>query len=432
MTASHNPKEYNGYKAYDSDGGQFVAPFDKRVMKEVQNITSVEDVEFEGNTELIEIIGEEIDKKYIDELVKLSVSKDAIKRQHDLSIVFSPIHGTGGVSCPPALEAFGFTNVTLVEEQMVVDGNFPTVIYPNPEEQEALSMAIKKAEEIDAELVMATDPDADRVGIAVRNNNGEMVLFNGNMTGTLILNYMLTAWKEADKLTGNEYVVKTIVTSYLIDRIAESYGVQCFNTLTGFKYIGEMITRLKGEKTFIAGGEESYGYLIGEHVRDKDAVVSSVIIAEMAAFYKDNGSSLFEALIDMYVEHGLFVERLVSVTKKGKAGAEEIQNMMLNFRANPPSNLGGSPVVMVKDFLSQEVNYLETGQHESTQLPGSNVLQFITKDGSIISARPSGTEPKIKFYCSVNTHLESKELYETKSAELEHKIDRILVDLEVK
>lgn len=432
LTASHNPKEYNGYKAYDSDGGQFVAPFDKRVMKEVQNITSVEDVEFEGNTELIEIIGEEIDKKYIDELVKLSVSKDAIKRQHDLSIVFSPIHGTGGVSCPPALEAFGFTNVTLVEEQMVVDGNFPTVIYPNPEEQEALSMAIKKAEEIDAELVMATDPDADRVGIAVRNNNGEMVLFNGNMTGTLILNYMLTAWKEADKLTGNEYIVKTIVTSYLIDRIAESYGVQCFNTLTGFKYIGEMITRLKGEKTFIAGGEESYGYLIGEHVRDKDAVVSSVIIAEMAAFYKDNGSSLFEALIDMYVEHGLFVERLVSVTKKGKAGAEEIQNMMLNFRANPPSNLGGSPVVMVKDFLSQEVKYLETGQHESTQLPSSNVLQFITKDGSIISARPSGTEPKIKFYCSVNTHLESKELYETKSADLEHKIDRILVDLEVK
>ncbi len=430
LTASHNPKEYNGYKAYGSDGGQFVAPYDKMVMEEVQKIGSVDEVKFEGNPDLIEVIGEEIDKKYIAELVKLSVSKEAIKRNHDMKIVFSPIHGTG-ISCIPALKAYGFTNVTLVEEQMTVDGNFPTVVYPNPEEQEALSMAIAKAKEIDADLVMATDPDADRVGIAVKDDKGEIVLFNGNMTGTLILNYMLTAWKEAGKLTGNEYIVKTIVTSYLIDRIAESYGVECFNTLTGFKYIGEIITKLKGEKTFIAGGEESYGYLIGEHVRDKDAVVSAVIIAEMAAYYKDHGSSLFEALVDMYVQHGFFRERLVSVTKKGKAGAEEIQHMMAEFRSKPPATLGGSTVTILKDYQSQEIKHLGSRIIESTNLPKSNVLQFITEDGSIISARPSGTEPKIKFYCSVNTDLDTREHYDAKSIEMEQKIDQILVDLGV-
>jgi len=431
LTASHNPKEYNGFKAYGADGGQFVAPFDKMVMEEVQKIASVDKVKFDGNPDLIETIGEELDKKYIDELVKLSVSKHAIQLQNDLSIVFSPIHGTGGVSVPPALKAYGFTNVTLVEEQMVVDGNFPTVVYPNPEEQEALSMAMAKAKEIDAELVMATDPDADRVGIAVKDDRNEWVLLNGNMTGTLILNYMLTAWKEAGKLTGNEYIVKTIVTSYLIDRIAESYGVECFNTLTGFKYIGELITQLKGQKTFIAGGEESYGYLIGEHVRDKDAVVSAVIIAEMAAYYKDQGSSLFEALLDMYVEHGHFREKLISVTKKGKAGAEEIQQMMAEFRSNPPSTLGGSEVVILKDYKSQEIRHLSTGEIEPTNLPTSNVLQFITEDGSIVSARPSGTEPKIKFYCSVNSTLDSREQYTSKALELDSKIDQILTDLGV-
>ena len=430
LTASHNPKEYNGYKAYGADGGQFVAPFDKMVMDEVQKIASVEKVKFEGNPDLIEVIGEELDKKYLDELVKLSISKDAIERQKDIKIVFSPIHGTG-ISVLPALEAYGFTNVAVVEEQMVIDGNFPTVIYPNPEEEEALSMAMAKAREIDADLVMATDPDADRVGIAVKNDKGEIVLFNGNMTGTLIINYMLTAWKNAGKLTGNEYIVKTIVTSYLIDRIAESYGVECFNTLTGFKYIGEIITKLKGKKTFIAGGEESYGYLIGEHVRDKDAVVSAVIIAEMAAYYKDQGSSLYEALIDMYVEHGLFREKLISVTKKGKAGAEEIQEMMAGFRSAPPSTLGGSPVTILKDYQSQENKHLDSGKTEPTNLPVSNVLQFVTEDGSIISARPSGTEPKIKFYCSVNTDLDTKEQYDNKSLELDQKIEQILKDLGV-
>ena len=431
LTASHNPKEYNGYKAYGSDGGQFVAPYDKMVMQEVQNIAGVEDVKFEGNPSLIETIGEEIDKKYLAELAKLSVSKEAIARQSDISIVFSPIHGTGGVLVPPALEMYGFKNVTLVEEQMVVDGNFPTVVYPNPEEQEALTLALNKAKEIDAELVMATDPDADRVGIAVKDASGEWMLFNGNMTGTLIINYMLTAWKEASKLTGNEYIVKTIVTSYLIDRIAESYGVECFNTLTGFKYIGEIITKLKGEKTFIAGGEESYGYLIGEHVRDKDAVVSAVIIAEMAAYYKDQGSSLFEALVDMYVQHGFFKEKLVSVTKKGKAGAEEIQQMMADYRSDTPKTLGGSPVTVLMDYKTQEEKNLATGEITKIDLPAANVLQFVTEDGSIISARPSGTEPKIKFYCSVNTSLAGREQYPEKAIELDAKISAILSDLGV-
>jgi phosphoglucomutase len=430
LTASHNPKEYNGFKAYGSDGGQFVSPYDKMVMEEVQKIASVEEIKFEGNSDLIEIIGEEIDKKYIDELVKLSVSKEAIQRQHDLNIVFSPIHGTG-ISVIPALKAYGFTNVNVVEEQMVIDGNFPTVVYPNPEEEDALSMAMTKAKEIDAELVMATDPDADRVGIAVKDDKGEWMLFNGNMTGTLIINYMLTAWKEAGKLTGNEYIVKTIVTSYLIDRIATSYGVECFNTLTGFKYIGELITSLEGKKTFIAGGEESYGYLIGEHVRDKDAVVSAVIIAEMAAYYKDQGSSLFEALLDMYVEHGFFREKLISVTKKGKEGAEEIQQMMTDFRANPPKMLGGSPVTVLKDYQTQTVHYQDTGNTESTNLPTSNVLQFITEDGSIVSARPSGTEPKIKFYCSVNGELNTRDEYPVQAEKLDKKITVLLKDLGV-
>ena len=431
LTASHNPKEYNGYKAYGSDGGQFVAPYDKMVMEEVQKISKVEDINFTRVDENVEIIGKEIDDRFLEELVKLSVSKDAIKRQKDISIVFSPIHGTGGVSVPPALEAYGFENVTLVEEQMVIDGNFPTVVYPNPEEQDALSMAMAKAKEIDAELVMATDPDADRVGIAVKNDKGEWILFNGNMTGTLIINYMLTAWKKAGKLTGNQYIVKTIVTSYLIDRIAESYGVDCYNTLTGFKYIGELMTDLEGKKEFIAGGEESYGYLIGEHVRDKDAVVSSVIIAEMAAYYKDQGSSLFEALIDMYVEHGFFKEKLISVTKKGKAGAEEIQQMMKDFRSNTPKTLGGSKIATLKDYQSQQEKNMETGEITPIDLPKANVLQFITEDGGIISARPSGTEPKIKFYCSVNTTLESADKYYETDASLDFVIDAILKDLGV-
>lgn len=430
LTASHNPKEYNGYKAYDSDGGQLVAPYDKMVMEEVQNIESIDEVEFGRNEEYIESIGREIDEQYLKEITSLSLSREAIERQRDLSIVFSPIHGTAGVLVPPALAKFGFNNVTLVEEQMTFDGDFPTVKYPNPEEKEALSLALDKAKKIDADLVMATDPDADRVGIAVKDHKQEWVLLNGNQTGSLLINYVLNAWKESDKFTGNEYIVKTIVTTYLMDRIANYYGVECYNTLTGFKYIGELMTKLENKKQFIAGGEESYGYLVGEHVRDKDAVISSAIIAEMTAYYKDRGSSLFEALMDMYVEHGYFRERLVSVYKHGQKGDEEIRNMMKNYREYPPADLGGSKVVTVKDYKTQKIKNRITGE-ESTMdgLPISNVLQYVTEDESTVSVRPSGTEPKIKFYCSVNTELESRNEFDEVTEKLEQKIDRIITDL---
>ncbi|MCH2450411.1 MAG: phospho-sugar mutase [Gracilimonas sp.] len=430
LTASHNPKEYNGYKAYGADGGQLVAPYDKMVMEEVQKIASVDEVKFERDNSLIEMIGAEIDEKYLDELVKLSVSKDAIERQKNMKIVFSPIHGTSRKLVPAALERFGFENVILVEEQMSADGNFPTVIYPNPEEKEALDMALNKAKKVDADLVMATDPDADRVGIAVKNLDNEFVLLNGNQTGALLINYMLTAWEQTGKITGNEYIVKTVVTSYIIDRIAESKGVECFNTLTGFKYIGELMTKLEGKKQFIAGGEESYGYLVGEHVRDKDAVISCAIIAEMAAFYKDQGSSLYEALLDMYVEYGLFRENLASVYKEGKSGAEEIQKIMMNFRANPPKKLGGSQVVTVKDYQTSKEKNIATGKITDIELPKSNVLQFITEDGAIVSVRPSGTEPKIKFYCSVNTNLMSPEDYSQAVETLDKRIQVMIEALQ--
>lgn len=429
LTASHNPKEYNGYKAYGADGGQLVEPHDKRVIEEVRKITSVDEVRFEGNDALIETIGKEIDERYLDAIAKLSLSPDAIKRQKDLKIVFSPLHGTAITLVPQALERFGFENVILVEEQTTPDGNFPTVVYPNPEEQEALNMAIEKAKAVGADLVMATDPDADRVGIAVRDDRGEIVLLNGNQTASLLIRYMLNAWEEEGKLTGKEYIVKTIVSSYLMDKIAASKGVECFNTLTGFKYIGEIMTQLEGKKTFIVGGEESYGYLMGEHARDKDAVVSCAFIAEMAAYYKDQGSSLFDALLDMHEEYGFYKEQLISITKKGKKGAEEIQEMMDNFRLDPPATLGGSKVVTIKDYLNREEKDLATGATKPIDLPKSNVLQFFTADGSIISARPSGTEPKIKFYCSVNEPLKDRSKFREVEKQLDAKIDVIMKDL---
>lgn len=429
LTASHNPKEYNGYKAYGINGGQLVAPHDVNVMQAVRKINSVDEIKFEANSALIEKIGAEIDEKYLNILAQYSLSPEAIKRQEDLKIVFSPIHGTGGVSVPPILERYGFKQVHLVEEQMVVDGNFPTVIYPNPEEKEAMSMGINKAKAIDAELVMATDPDADRVGVAVKKSPGEYILLNGNQIISLLTQYMLDAWKDAGKLTGNEYVIKTIVTSYLVDKIAASKNVACYNTLTGFKFIGEIMTQLEGKETFVVGGEESYGYLIGEHARDKDAVISCAMIAEMTAYYKDKGSSLYDALLDIYLEYGYYKEKLISITKKGKQGAEEIKAMMEGFRANPPSSLGGSKVIMVKDYKSQQSKDLLTGHTEKIDLPSSNVLQFYTKDGSIISARPSGTEPKIKFYCSINAPLNSKNDAEQLEVDLEGKLNRLLKDL---
>jgi phosphoglucomutase len=431
LTASHNPKEYNGYKAYGADGGQFVSPADKAVMAEVGKIRNIGEILFTPVDSNIEMIGEEIDELYLEKIAGLSVSREAIRRQQDLKIVFSPIHGTGITLVPKALERFGFTNVILVEDQVKPDGNFPTVIYPNPEEQEAMTMALQKAKAVDADLVLATDPDADRVGIAVKNNSGEFVLLNGNQTGSLLINYILTAWEESGKLTGNEYIVKTIVTSNIIDEIARAKSVTCYNTLTGFKYIGELMTRFEGQKTYIAGGEESYGYLVGELVRDKDAVISCAFIAEMTAFYKDKGSSLFEAMIDMYKQYGFYKEKLVSVTRKGKSGAEEIKAMMERFRNNPPATLGGSAVMMLKDYQLQKQTDLSDGTVLPIDLPKSDVLQFLLDDGSIISARPSGTEPKIKFYCSVKTSLEDKSRFDETEAALDTRVDAIMKDLEV-
>ena len=431
LTASHNPKEYNGYKAYGADGGQFTAPDDKMVMDEVSKIVDIDQVNFDAIPGNIEMIGEEMDELYLDKIAGLSVSPEAIHRQSDLKIVYSPIHGTGITLVPKALERFGFTNVTLVEEQVKPDGNFPTVVYPNPEEREALSLSLAKAREMDADLVLATDPDADRVGIAIKNNDGEFILLNGNQTGSLLINYMLTAWEQKGKLTGNEYIVSTIVTTNLIDEIARSKNVKCLNTLTGFKWIGAIMTELEGKETFIAGGEESYGYLVGDLVRDKDAVVSSAFIAEMTAFYKDQGSSLYDAMLEMYQEYGFYKEKLVSITKTGKSGAEEIKEMMERFRNNPPRSLGGSTVVSLKDYERRIETDPVRGTSKDLDYPKSDVLQFITEDGSIISARPSGTEPKIKFYCSVKGSLASKDEFHEADKQLDNKVKTIMDDLAV-
>lgn len=429
ITASHNPKEYNGYKAYGADGGQFTSPDDRMVMDEVAAVGSIDNVKFNRVDSNIEFIGDEIDQLYLDKITELSVSPDAIKRQKDLKIVYSPIHGTGITLVPKALKQFGFTNVTIVDEQATPDGNFPTVVYPNPEEKEALTLALAKAAEIDADLVLATDPDADRVGIAVKNDDGEFILLNGNQTGSLLINYMLSAWEDQGKLTGNEYIVSTIVTTPLIIDIAKAKNVDFYETLTGFKWIGAVMTRLQGEKTFIAGGEESYGYLVGDLVRDKDAVISCAFIAEMTAYYKDKGSSLYQAMLDMYQKYGFYKEKLVSITKKGKTGAEEIKAMMERFRTNTPLSLGGSNVATLKDYELGTETDVVSGISRKLDYPKSDVLQFITADGCIISARPSGTEPKIKFYCSVRTDLKNKADFPTKSREQDEKIDRIMADL---
>ncbi|MEX0779403.1 MAG: phospho-sugar mutase [Balneolales bacterium] len=431
LTASHNPKEYSGYKAYWNHGGQVIAPHDKNIIDEVNNIEDVEQINFRGKHDYIEKIGLEIDNLYLEKVKEASVNPQAIKNQHDLSIVFSPIHGAAVKLVPDALANIGFTNINLIEEQCTIDGNFPTVVYPNPEEEEALSMALNKAKLIGAELVMATDPDGDRVGIAVKNNEGEMTLLNGNQTGCLLIRYLLNAWAQKGKITGSEYIVKTIVTSYLMDKIAESNGVSCYNVLTGFKYIGDLMTKLEGKQTFIAGGEESYGYLIGEHARDKDAVVACTVIAEMTAYYKDQGKSLYDALFDMYVEYGLYKEKLISITKKGKSGSEQIQDLMSRFRKTPPPSLGGEKVITAIDYQAGTETDIKTGTIKGIDFPPSNVLQFYTSEGSIISARPSGTEPKIKFYISVNTDLPNREAYSGKNHQLDNLIESIRKDLNV-
>ncbi len=421
LTASHNPKEYNGYKAYWNDGAQIIAPHDKNIINEVGNIKSINNVRFDADDSLIIPIGKDVDRPYLEKVAALSLSPDAINRQKDLKIVFSPIHGTGITLVPAILEKMGFENVHVVEEQSTPDGNFPTVVYPNPEEAEALSIALTKAKEIDADILMGTDPDADRVGIAVKNEVGDFQLLNGNQTGALLVYYMLRKWKDNGKLDGNQFIVKTIVTSDLLFEIAEGFGVKYYETLTGFKFIAALIKQLEGKETFIGGGEESYGYLISDFVRDKDAIASCAMIAEMAAWAKDEGMSPFELLQKVYQEFGVYHESLVSITKKGKSGAEEIAEMMKDLRSTPPSTLGGSEVTHVLDYQNLVKRELVTGKEESLDFPKSNVLQFMTKDGDKISARPSGTEPKIKFYFSVKAALGDKD-YREVEAGLKEKI----------
>ncbi|MBO4645814.1 MAG: phospho-sugar mutase [Bacteroidales bacterium] len=404
VTASHNPKEYNGYKVYWSDGGQIVPPHDKGIINEVNAVSSVDQICWNGNPDKIQIISHEVDDVYLDKIAGLALNPEAVRKHSDLNIVYTPLHGTGITMVPQALERFGFTNVTVLESQKEPDGDFPTVASPNPEERSAMELAMKKADEIGADLVLATDPDADRVGIAVRNNDGEMVLLNGNQTGSLLVNYVLSQWSKNQQLTGKEFVVKTIVTTELVRKIAEHFHVECFDVLTGFKYIAEKIEN-EPDKKFIVGGEESYGYLVGDFVRDKDAVSACCMIAEMAAFLAENGKTLFQQLQELYLQHGLFHEELLSLTKKGKSGAEEIQKMMDTFRSCPPQYINGDQVLVMKDYASRTSTDLVKGTVTPILLPTSNVLQFFTADGTKITVRPSGTEPKIKFYFGVKENL---------------------------
>ena len=429
LTASHNPKEYNGYKAYWNDGAQVIAPHDKNIIEEVNAIQSVDDILFEGKQDLIEIIGEDIDKKYIEDVTALSLSKEIIQKQKDLKIVFSPIHGTGITLVPQLLSSFGFENVTVVEEQATPDGNFPTVVYPNPEEKEAMTLAVAKAEEIDADLVMATDPDADRVGIAVKNHKGEFQLLNGNQTGALLVHYILSASKEQGLLKGNEFAVKTIVTTELITDICANNEVEMFDVLTGFKFIAGLIRDNEGKKKYLVGGEESYGYLVSDLVRDKDALASCAFIAEMAAYFKEKGDSLFDTLIKLYQTHGFYKEALVSLKREGKKGQDEIKQMMAGFRANPPKEIAGEKLVTIKDYQSSQERNLSTGESKSIDLPNSNVIQFFTEKGSKISMRPSGTEPKIKFYVGVKGTLNNSDDFTKEELALNNKIDALMSSL---
>lgn len=400
ITASHNPKEYNGYKAYWSDGAQVVAPHDTNIVNEAAKV-KVEDVKFQGNPALIEILGEDFDKIYLEKIKGLTLSQEDINKHKDIKIVYTPIHGSGVRLVPEILKMKGFENIMTVKEQCNPDGNFPTVISPNPENAEALTLAIKLAKEKGADLVMATDPDADRVGIAVRNNAGEFVLMNGNQTAAILTYYLLTKWKENGKLDGNQYIVKTIVTTELLKAMADKFEVKCYDVLTGFKFIADVIRKNEGKTTFIGGGEESYGYLAGEFVRDKDAVNACSLIAEAAAWAAGQGKTMYQLLLDIYAQYGYYRESLVNVVKEGKSGAEEIQKMMDDYRNDPPAVINDSNVVMIKDYLTQKASNIIDGTDENIDLPKSNVLQFFLEDGTKISVRPSGTEPKIKFYFGV-------------------------------
>ena len=423
ITASHNPKEYNGYKAYWSDGAQVIAPHDHNIINEVNKIKSVDDIKFEGNKELIQIIGEDVDSVYLEEISKLTLSPESIKRNKDMKIVYTPIHGTGITVIPRALKMYGFENIIDVPEQNVISGDFPTVISPNPEEPAALQMAVDKAKEVGADIVMASDPDADRVGIAVKNDKGEWILVNGNQTAMMLVYYLVKRWSELGKITGKEYLVKTIVTTELIATMAKKFNVPYFDCYTGFKWIAAIIREQEGKMQYIGGGEESYGFLCQDFVRDKDAVSACTMIAEVAAWAKDNGKTVYELIQDIYLEFGFSKEKGISVVKKGKSGAEEIKQMMSGFRVAPPKELAGSQVVVIKDYSTLRMIDVLAGKTETLEMPeSSNVLQYFTADGTKVSVRPSGTEPKIKFYIEVKLPIASRADYDAVNAAAEEKV----------
>lgn len=433
ITASHNPKEYNGYKAYWTDGSQVTSPHDVNIIEEVAKITDNSQVLTGQNAENIIILGEEFDKIYLERIKKdVQLSPESVAKFHDMKIVYTPLHGAGVRLVPESLKNFGFTNIYVVPEQAVIDGNFPTVESPNPEERKTMAMAMELGREQNADLVLATDPDSDRIGVALRNGAGEYVLLNGNQTLALLLSYQLTRWAERGELDGNQYVVKTIVTSTMANTVAEHFGVKCYDCLTGFKYIAKIIRENEGKAKYIGGGEESFGYLAGDYVRDKDAVSACALAAEAAAWAKDTmGLTLYEWLQELYVKYGFFRESLVSVVRKGKEGAEEIQKMMVDFRENPPKALAGSDVVTVRDFKSLEEKNLLSGEVVKIDQDSSNVLQWVTADGTIVSVRPSGTEPKIKFYFGVKEPLAKVEDYDQVLAQLDAKIEAIKQDLKL-
>lgn len=430
-TASHNPKEYNGYKAYWQDGGQLVPPHDKNVITEVEAIQSLEEVKWTGGDALIELIGASMDDAYIKMLTSLSVYPEVIAQQHDLKIVYTPIHGTGITLVPKVLAAYGFTNVQVVEEQATPDGNFPTVAYPNPEESETMSIGLAKAKALDADILLGTDPDADRVGIGVKNHQGEWVLMNGNQTAVLAFAYMMEARKAKGIATPKDMVITTIVTTEMINEVAKQNNVNCYNVLTGFKWIAELIKEKEGKENYIIGGEESFGLMIGDQIRDKDAISAVALLCEMAAYEKSKGRSLFDKMIELYIQYGFYYEHLISITKKGMYGQQEIADMMEGYRNNPPATIAGMQVTTLLDYQLQERRNLVTGEKTKIALPKSNVLQFVTQDGTKISARPSGTEPKIKFYFSVNANLKDRASFDAVYTQLKDKINTIIAAMQL-
>ena len=432
VTASHNPKEYNGYKAYWTDGSQVTSPHDVNIIAEVGKITDNDQVLTGKNPENIHILGEEFDQKYLAAIKALSLSPESVAKYNDMKIVYTPLHGAGVKLVPQSLRNYGFNNIICVDEQMVLDGNFPTVASPNPEERKTMAMAIERAEKEGADFAMATDPDADRLGVALRTGTGEYVLLNGNQTLVLLMCYQLTRWAELGKITGKEFVVKTIVTSMMPDAVAEHFGVKCYNCLTGFKYIAKIIREQEGLTKYIGGGEESFGYLPGDFVRDKDGVAAITLVAEAAAWARDTmGITLYEWLQQLYVKYGFFREGLVNVVRKGKDGAAEIQQMMVDYRQNPPKSILGSPIVKILDYKTLEEIDTATGERKAIEGidDKSNVLQWLTEDGTKVSVRPSGTEPKIKFYFGVKAKLESVDKFDETLVALDQKIEAIKKEL---